>query len=370
MSTPTDPSPESNPLIKALCQRMYAAIVTDYQFHHEASFIRAMRDSTPDLLLELRADGTVLNIKRAPEFNLFRATAEVLQHNIAELLPAAAARDLQRALDDALREQRLTRCEWTLSLDEQEHHFEVRVAYLRSDRVLAIVRDMTTERLALDQMREFPRQLLGAQEQERRRLASDLYDEIGQDLTAIILAVAHAQPGATPAAQRDLEEAETMLRALVNKIRHLAQDLHPSTLSDLGLAEALRELLARVIRQTALRVQWQLPEPLPDLSPEVEIAVYRIIQEALTNVTRHAAAQSVTVTLKAQAWRLLIHVVDDGQGFDLAALNPAESYGLNNMRERAKLLGGTFRLETTPGGGTRLEIDLPMTEPYASEEST
>jgi signal transduction histidine kinase len=320
--------------------------------------------------LELRADGTVLNIKPAPEFNLFRATAEVLQHNIAELLPAVAARDLQCALDDALREQRLTRCEWTLSLDEQEHHLEVRVACLRSDRVLAIVRDMTTERLALDQMREFPRQLLDAQEQERRRLASDLHDEIGQDLTAIILAVAHAQPGATPAAQRDLEEAETMLRALVGKIRHLAQDLHPSTLSDLGLAEALSELVDRFTRQTALRVKWQLPDSLLRFSPEVETAAYRIVQEALTNIMRHAAARSVTVNVEAQADQLLIQVVDDGQGFDVATINPAESHGLSNMRERARLLGGTFRLETTPGGGTRLEIDLPMTEPYASEEST
>jgi signal transduction histidine kinase len=370
MPTSATPAPKSNPLIEAFCQRLYAAQVTEYQFQQEATFIRAFRDTTPDLLLELRADGTILNLNHSTEINLFRATAEVLQHNIAELLPAAAACDLQRALDDALREQRLTRCEWKLSLDEQEHYFEVRVAYLRPDRVLAIVRDMTTERLALDQMRDFPRQLLGAHEQERRRLASDLHDEIGQDLTAIILAVAHAQPGVTPAAQRDLEEAETMLRALVSKIRHLAQDLHPSTLSDLGLAEALRELLARVTRQTALRVQWQSPEPLSYLSPEVEIAAYRIIQEALTNAARHAAAQSIIVTMKTRAKRLLIQVVDDGQGFDLAAINLAESYGLNNMRERARLLGGTFRLETTPGDGTRLTVELPLTEPHAREAVT
>lgn len=363
-------SPGSNPLINALCQRMYAAVVTDYQFHQEASFIRAIRDSTPDLLLELRADGTVLNIKRAPEFNLFRATAEVLQHNIADLLPATAARDLQRALEDALCDQRLTRCEWTLSLDEQEHHFEVRVAYLRSDRVLAIVRDMTTERQALDQLREFPRQLLDAQEQERGRLARDLHDEIGQDLTAIILAVARAQSGATSAAQRDLAEAKTMLETLSRQIRHLAHELQPSILQDFGLTEALSELMGRFTRQTALCVKWQLPDATVRFSPEVEMAAYRIVQEALTNAARHAAAQAVMVSVKAQPDRVLIQVVDDGQGFDVTVINPAESHGLSNMRERARLLGGTFRLETAPSRGTRLNVELPLTEPHAREENT
>jgi signal transduction histidine kinase len=370
MSTPTDPAPESNPLISVVRQHLHAILVTEYQFEQDARFIRAFRDSTPDLLLELRADGTLLDLNHPPGANLFHPTSEVLQRNMAELLPVAAARNLQRAIDNTLREKKLTQCAWTLPLDEQEHHFEVRVAYLRSDRVLAIVRDITAQQQALDQLREFPRQLLNAQEQERSRLARDLHDEIGQALTAIILTVAHAQPGATPAAQRDLAEAKTMLETLSRQIRHLAHELYPSILQDLGLTEALSELVGRFTRQLALQVKWQLPDATLRFSAEVELAAYRIVQEAITNVARHAAAQSVMVSVRAQPDRLLIQVVDDGQGFDLAAINPAESYGLSNMRERAKLLGGTFRLETAPGDGTRLAVELPLIESHAREEST
>jgi len=348
---------------------MYATLVTEYQFQHEANFIRAFRDSTPDLLLELSADGTVLNINRSPEFKLFHDTADILQRNIAELLPPVPADALRAALEDTLCEQKATQCEWTLLIEEKEHHLEVRVAYLRFDRVLVIVRDVTAQQQALDQLREFPRQILDAQEQERSRLSRDLHDEIGQDLTAIILAVTHAQPGATSSAQRDLAAAEAMLQVLVRKIRRLAQDLYPATLNDLGLTTALSDLLGRFVPQTALQVEWRLPDAAQRFPPEVEMAAYRIVQEALTNVVRHAAAQLVRVNVNAKADWLLIQVVDDGRGFDMATINPTESHGLSNMRERARLLSGTFSLETTPSG-TCLEVELPLAESHAREEST
>ena len=159
MSTQSNTSPTSNPLIDAFCQRLHAAQVTEYQFQQEANFIRAFRDSTPDLLLQLSAEGTVLNVNRSPKFKLFHDTAAVLQRNIADCYRRRRRKYYGAAMERTLREQKPTQCEWTLPLEQTEYHFEVRVAYLRADRVLVIVRDGTAHHEALEQLRELPRRL-------------------------------------------------------------------------------------------------------------------------------------------------------------------------------------------------------------------
>lgn len=360
MSTPSTSSPTSNPLIDAFCQRLHEAQVTEYQFHQEANFIRAFRDSTPDLLLQLSAEGTVLNVNCSPKFKLFHDTAAILQRNITELLPTTQAQALCAAMECTLREQKPTRCEWTLPLEQTEHHFEVRVAYLRADRVLVIVRDSTAHHEALEQLRELPRQLLNAQEEERRRLSRDLHDEIGQDLTAIVLMVNRAKTGATDPIHATLEETEAALQTLTRKVRHLAQDLRPTALDELGLAAALDTLLGRYTQQTSLSVEWRLPEAKQRFPPEIEIAAYRIVQEALTNVARHAQAHHVKVDVHRQGGRLLVQISDDGRGFDAAATLHDGANGILGMSERAILLGGTLAIRSRPGQGTRILAELPV----------
>ncbi len=367
-ASPT-PAPKSNPLIDALRQQLYAAQMTEYQFQQEANFIRAFRRATPDLLLQLHADGTILNINHSAEFSLFHATAEILQRPIDEVLPVEAARDLRVAMERTLRERKPAQCIWTLPLDQQERHFEVRVAYLQPDQVLAIVRDITAHQQALDRLLEVPRQLLNAQEQERRRLAHDLHDEIGQDVTAILLTLHRAQSAPAGSSPQIIEEAEAALQTLARKVRGLAQELYPATLRESGLAAALGDLLERFVQQTMLRVDGRLPDITQRYPPEVEMAAYRIVQEALTNIARHAQAHAISLTVQPQADRLLIQIADDGQGFDATTFPRTETYGLRGMHDRAELLGGQLTIETTPGHGTRLQAELPLTERHAGWES-
>ncbi len=138
-SLPYDAS-DSNPLIRALANLLYAAQVTEYQFRQEADVIRAFHLAMPDLVLHLHADGTLLDVHHSSEFNLFHDTAQVLQRNLDELLPLEPAQTIRAAMDITLREKRPITCDWTLMVDAEIKHFEVRVIYLHPQQVLAIVR--------------------------------------------------------------------------------------------------------------------------------------------------------------------------------------------------------------------------------------
>lgn len=360
MITPHIFSLSSNPLIRTLCQCVYTAQVTEYQFQQAANFVRALRATTSELLLQVNAEGVVLDINCSPEFNLFHDTANILRKNLFELIPSVQAPVLHAALERALREQKPTRYEWTLPIEQREHHFEVRVAYLRSDRALVILQDITAHHVALEQLRDLPRSLLNAQEAERRRLASDLHDEIGQDLTAILLAVNRAKGGSTDESRLALDETEAALQALTRKVRRLAQDLHPSTLNELGLAAALSSLLARYNQQTPLDIHWHLPGEQERFPRDIEVAAYRIVQEAITNVVRHAQAQQAWVTVYRSGQHLLLQIMDNGQGFDMGTTPQADHYGLLGMSERVTLLKGNIHIRSVLGRGTQISAELPL----------
>ncbi len=153
------------------------------------------------------------------------------------------------------------------------------------------------------------------------------------------------------------------MQALTQKVRRLAQDLHPTTLDELGLPAALNGLLDHFARQTGLRVERHWLDLKQRFSPEIEIAVYRTVQEALTNIAQHARAERATVEVGQQDDRLLIQISDDGQGFDVDAAWQADSYGLRSMRERARLLGGSLTIESAPGQGTCVHAEWPVNDP-------
>lgn len=317
MSTLSLPSPHSSPLINAFCRQLHAAQVLEYQFQQEADFIRAFRDTTPDLLLQLRADGTVLNVNHAPEFTLFPVTAEILQRNVDELLPTEPARTLHAAMGRTLREQKPTQCEWTLPIDGQDHQFEVRVVYLRPNQILAIVRDVTEQHDLLQQMEALSRRLLALQEDERGRIAHDLHDEVGQTLTAALLQLEQIAIRTGETARLECDQLRTTLQELTRYVRNLALELRPAILDDMGLGQALVSMAQRYQAQTHIHVGvflWRLDRRF---TREVETAAYRIIQEALTNVARYAQVKQARVKLQVEDQLLRIKIEDHGVGFEV-----------------------------------------------------
>jgi signal transduction histidine kinase len=200
-----------------------------------------------------------------------------------------------------------------------------------------------------------------AREEERRRLRRDLHDGLGPTLGSLTLKLDVAgdlvdeDPAAARAILRGLKE---QARSAVADIRRLVYDLRPPTLDELGLVGAIRETAVQY-DYDSLRVAIHAPERLDDLTAAVEVAAYRIAQEALTNVARHARATECTVSLAVEAGALHLEVRDDGRGLPQER---SAGVGLASMHERAEELGGEFCVESSPEGGTAVWVRLPLPE--------
>lgn len=202
--------------------------------------------------------------------------------------------------------------------------------------------------------RESARRSLQAQEGERRRVAQELHDEVGQTLTAIVLQLDRLARSADGATRAALEETRENARESLGDVRRIAQRLRPETLEDLGLPSALQALCARVAEQGGVRVRARL-EPDLEVGSDAELVVYRVAQEALTNVLRHAGADRVEVELARRNGGLVLRVADDGRGIG----DPARrGGGLQGMRERALLVGGQIVVRALPRG-TEVSLHVP-----------
>jgi signal transduction histidine kinase len=206
--------------------------------------------------------------------------------------------------------------------------------------------------------------LATAQEDERRGIARELHDEVGQALTAIKVEVSIAQrsPGVPPAAVERLDDARQMTEDALHTIRDLSHLLHPPLLDDLGLAAALKHQLETFGRRHGIRAVLEHEPSERRFAPEIEVALYRIVQEALTNIAKHAHASTCRVTVLDGDTSVQVTIDDDGSGFDAAEVEHrghARGIGLIGMKERAHHLGGTLRIDSAPGHGTRLTVVMP-----------
>jgi two-component system sensor histidine kinase UhpB len=206
---------------------------------------------------------------------------------------------------------------------------------------------METER------RESARRALAVQEAERLRISRELHDEVGQALTAMLLGLGPLTKQAPPGLSDDLRQVQELARSSLEDVRRIALELRPEALDDLGLVNALLGLCSRVEQQGRLRVRRELESDLPRCSPEVELVVYRVAQEALTNALRHSEAAQVTVSLSKRDGKVVLVVSDNGCGFPESM--PAGS-GVAGMRERAMLVGAGLQFKTPQGKGVMIEL--------------
>jgi two-component system sensor histidine kinase UhpB len=230
------------------------------------------------------------------------------------------------------------------------------------------VRERTRELASTNRaLRRLSRQVLEAQETERRRIARELHDEIGQALTGVkmLLETAERLAGTTGARtaehRRGAADARHAIDDALTRVRELSLDLRPGMLDSLGLLPTLLWRFETYTRQTGIEVEFHHTGLDRRFAPEVETGAYRMVQEALTNVARHAAVPVVRVQLMTTDESLRIYVVDEGTGFDAEeAVASCLSTGLAGMRERATLLQGTCTISSAPGAGTTIEVELPL----------
>ncbi len=208
--------------------------------------------------------------------------------------------------------------------------------------------------------------LIEAEERERRAISRELHDEVGQSLSALLMDVENLTEMSSEegAFRQGLQKIKTLAENCVNEVRNMALLLRPSMLDDLGLVAALDWQAREVSKRTGMLVDTVDENVSEDLPEEYKTCVYRIVQEALNNCSKHAYAKNVRVVVRQEPNHLRVSIEDDGKGFDAGRVR---GLGLVGMNERVSQLGGLLKVESDPARGTRLRVDLPL--PSASAHS-
>jgi two-component system, NarL family, sensor histidine kinase UhpB len=206
--------------------------------------------------------------------------------------------------------------------------------------------------------RESAQRALAAQERERRRLARELHDELGQTLTGVVLQLDGLARTVPPEFEDAVAQVQEAARGGAEEVRDIARGLRPQALDEFGLRSALITLAAGFAEHSGLSVRHELAPDLPTLAPEADLAIYRVAQEGLTNVARHAEATGVVLAVHAGDGHVVLRIRDDGRGIDQHAAHNAG--GLGGMRERAMLIGGRLVVERLRPYGTEVRLELPV----------
>jgi signal transduction histidine kinase len=302
---------------------------------------------------------------------------DLTDHKIGDRVQMRACRRLEHCISPRISQQHLT-----IPIEAREQRFGAINLLYPTDRefsdeaieVLSSIGLQVSEivanawlQLKLSE-KEAARQLLleslvSAQEDERKRLARELHDRAGQSLTHILVRLkAIERKSNQPEIQESLNSLEEIVSNTIDQIRDLSYRLRPPALDEFGLNAALRSLVNQMASEANIQVECgcELEETL---SPQVEVMIYRIAQEGLTNVVRHARAKHIKVTLSKRLQQIYLGIEDDGIGFDSNQL-PIDTHkrhlGLISMNERTELIGGTFHLYSAPGEGTKLEVFVPI----------
>jgi two-component system sensor histidine kinase UhpB len=227
-----------------------------------------------------------------------------------------------------------------------------------------------------DANRQRATQIINAQEEERKRVARELHDETSQVLTSLLISLAVLEESITsPEARNRIAETRRLAHQTLRAIRNLSLDLRPSALDDLGLLPALRWYIKEYQQKFSLSVDFQASGLKERLPTEIETVVYRIVQEALTNIARHAQADTVQVCVEGDAETIQVTIRDDGKGFETKRHHRFEpgqehGWGLVGMHERASLLGGTLQITSQPSKGTTIYTCIPIPVSNNHHETT
>ncbi|MCQ4315069.1 histidine kinase [Pseudomonas zhaodongensis] len=306
-----------------------------------------------------------------PAHTMMSASRELDQYFHISLLfeESERIRQLQHGLIDAARFRHVT----LQRLDGSPFQAEVTEILLENDGhhdVLLMVRDISeSERIRLEleqanqRLQHLSQRLMEVQEAQCRQLARDLHDDIGQQLTGLKLHLQRLEGSLShePSLASLVGQLTEAVDEALNKVRSLSLALHPLQLETLGLQAAVHWHLSRFLEAGQTRWSLKLDGETVDLSPDIALVAFRIIQEAVNNVARHARAGTVNVRICRTDTALRVEIVDDGIGFDyLAARARAQSLGLTSMEERAAALSGEVNIASLSGGGTRVTVRLPI----------
>ncbi len=342
------------------------AAAAEERLRHSEAMYRRLFEVSPVPLLVVNEQGLIREANPAAGAFWCRSPATLMATPLAELFGPARAAELLAPTGDGTRRTRVLEME---NAKGSRTWIEPSVTRIIPDAEAALfhvlLRDVTEERRRQLGLSVYATSVLQAQEQERKRIAHELHDDITQSLILLCRQINDAGRECPlfpcPTTTVRLCDARLFAEGLVDRLRRLIRALRPPILDDLGLAPSLGELVAELRRRSGMPGGLTIAGEVRRLPEEIELALYRIAQEATTNVQLHAHASHVSVRLQFLEDEVRLEVTDNGIGFNLEDkdLDAGEAVGLLGMRERAELVGGTLTIRTSPGQGTEITVGVP-----------
>ncbi|MBI4289020.1 MAG: PAS domain S-box protein [Chloroflexi bacterium] len=327
-------------------------------------YIETILSSSMDLVLTFKKDGTVSYANKALSDVLGYKFERIKGKHFLEFIPRDMRGYMQQKWEEiqtgvgGVYETKVIKADGSIA-DCLVSHSSLE----GFDEYLAVIKDITERKRHEEELLALTSRLVNAQEDERRFVAKELHDQVGQCITGLKLSIESVQRVPPEQAACKLEEARTILDELMTQVRSLSLELRPPMLDDLGLLPALMWHFERYTSRTGVRVVLQHHRLEVDIPGNVRVAAYRIIQEALTNVARYAGVKEAFVNISTGRGLVHLEVEDHGVGFDpRATMMGRVCCGLTGMRERAIAIGGRLTIEPAPGSGTRVVADLPQVQ--------
>jgi signal transduction histidine kinase len=307
----------------------------------------------------LRRDGTFVDYHARDPRTLIAPASAFLGRTVRDVMPPPLATVIANALDEACRTDDEVVVEYEWPADEPRS-YEARIVQMGAEHLLCIVRDITELKRAWALNRDLARRLIDSQEVERQRIARELHDDISQRIAALSI------EGDQLANQADSERLRARLRHWSAQASEVARDahrmsyeLHPSKLQTIGLVAALRSLCNDLSRQRSLQIDFTHGPMPPSTDAYTSLCLYRIVQEALQNVSRHSQAKQAQVSVTCFENQIALEIADAGVGFDPRQI-PHTGLGLVSMQERVAALDGRLAIDAAPGRGTQITVRLPL----------
>jgi PAS domain S-box-containing protein len=319
----------------------------------------AMLRAIPDLMFVMLRDGTYVDYHARDPKLLFVPPSVFIGKKVRDIMPPRLADVMMDAIEGACQREETVAVEYDLTLDEIRY-FEARVVHAGDDRVLSMVRDVTDSKRAIALNQDLTGRLIASQEIERQRIARELHDDVSQKVALLnidIEEVARQVEGIEPRGR--LQQLSMRAKEIAGDLRDLSHELHASRLQSLGLIAAVEMLCRDTSKHLGVTVPFVHGTLPSDVDPNVSLCVYRIAQEALTNVARHSQARHAQVMLFYESPMLMLQIADSGVGFDPRTTRHA-GLGLISMRDRVAFLRGQLAIHTEPGGGTRIGVNIPI----------
>ena len=376
---PREPSPEEQRLTQTATH--IASIAIERQRAEQAlreseERSRAILRAIPDSIFLLDSDYTYLDCQPRSFCQAKIPEDKLIGKNMRDVLPPELADKFVRSFQDVSKSAEPKLVEYGSRVNGQMRYSEARVVFTSDRKFLVVVRDITERKLAEEglrkrekelsrshaKIRELAGKLMSAQEEERRRISRELHDDLNQKVAAlsIMISTITHQLALEESLRNQLEMVHTYSVEIADGIHRLSHELHPAVLEHVGLPAALRAYVAEFSRLEKIRVELTVSEAVEAIPHDAAVCLYRIAQESLRNIVKHSGVDHAEMTLTMDERAVCLHVVDSGSGFDLSSARNDGGLGLASMEERIRLVQGSFRISTEPGGGSKLLATIPL----------